>query len=129
MAEAFHAESGNPIDAEAEAAALILSLGDAQGSAWLAFDRGVTVGYAVVACIGKPGPSWDAELEELYVVPSDRHAERARALLIALCRVLATERTRRLCVAVAPSDTGCRYYFWRHGFVLDHSGLMTRLLP
>lgn len=44
MAEAFHGDVENPIDAKAEAAALIFSLGRAGIPAWLAFSASETVG-------------------------------------------------------------------------------------
>jgi hypothetical protein len=49
MAEAFHAEDGHPIDAKAEAAALVFGLGEGDLRGWLVVEEGRTVGYVAAA--------------------------------------------------------------------------------
>lgn len=110
MAEAFHGEDGHPIDAKAEAAALIFNLGDVGIQAWLALCDGRTVGYAILALRRDELGTRVAEIEELYAVRDDRIAH-ASAILEQVCREAFGLGVRRIFVALAPFDVGRRYYF------------------
>jgi hypothetical protein len=128
MAEAFHGEDGHPIDAKAEAAALIFSLGEANIQAWLALRDGRVVGYAVLMQRHDELGTRIAEIEELYAVPNGRRAL-ASAILEQICREAFGLGVRRIFVALRPFDVGRRYYFLRHGFDPSHAGPVVRLLP
>jgi hypothetical protein len=128
LAETFHSEDGHPIDAKAEAAALIFSLGDAGIQAWLALCDGRLVGYAVLTQRRDELGTRVAEIEELYVVPDGRRAL-ASAILEQVCREAFGLGVRRIFVALRPFDVGRRYYFWRHGFDPSYAGPVVRLLP
>ena len=128
MAEAFHAEDRNPIDAKAEAAALIFSLGHAGICAWLAFSGAETVGYVVLAIRRDAFGTREAEIEELYALPKNRVAL-AAAILEGVCDAAFTRGARRIFVALAQSEIGRRYFFARHGFAPDRTGYGMRLLP
>lgn len=128
MAEAFHGEDGHPIDAKAEAAALIFNLGGADMQAWLALSGGRIVGYAVLTLLRDELGTRVAEIEELYAVPEGRNAL-ASAILEQVCREAFGLGVRRIFVALAPFDVGRRYYFRRHGFDASNAGAVVRLLP
>jgi hypothetical protein len=128
MAESFHGEDGNPIDAKAEAAALLFSLGHAGAHAWLAFSATETVGYAVITVRPDEFGTHEAEIEELYAIHKNRQVF-AGMILEQVCREAFGLGARRLFVALAPSDVARRYYFARHGFRPDRAGNVMRLLP
>jgi hypothetical protein len=128
MAESFHGEDGNPIDAKAEAAALIFGLGHPGIAAWLAFSATRTVGYAVAALGLDEFGTREAELDELYAIRENR-AALASAILDQVCLEAYRLGARRMFVAITPSDVGRRYYFARHGFSPDRTGRVMRLLP
>lgn len=127
LAEAWHGETTGPIDAQAEAIALVMVLGSPGLSAWIVEAGNASIGYAIAA-LAPAAPPGEAVLEELFVDRAHRGAGIAAAILLLLCDLLAARGIGLLLVAVDWRDDRAACYYRLHGFAPHRPGLAGRRL-
>ena len=127
LAAAFHGENGNPIDAAAEADALLFSLQDSSRSCFLVEFGMRTVGYAVIVYANDAANS-TASIEELFIVPDARGFGLAREVVDALARRLAAHSAAALAVDVDHADIAAVYFYGGFGFAFAEPGVMAKAL-
>ncbi len=130
FAEAWHGETAGPIDAQAEAIALVMRLAEPGLAAWMVDAGSASIGYAIVALApaGDAVPGGDAVLEELFIERGHRGRGVGAVIVMRLCDTLASRGIGLLLIAVDWRDERAAGYYRLHGFVPCRPGFAGRRL-